>query len=52
MENIEIECGLYDVMYGSLEMFLFSNKWFVMLKLKLYQGKLNLIGVDEVYIVL
>lgn len=52
MENTEIERELYDVMHGSSEMLLPSNKWLVMLKSKLYQGKLNLIGVDEVHTVL
>lgn len=52
MENTEIERGLYDVMHGSSEMLLPSNKWLEMLKSKLYQGKLNLIGVDEVHTVL
>lgn len=36
MENIEIECGLYDFVYGSLEMFLVSMKWCEMLKLMIY----------------
>lgn len=52
MENTEIERELYDVVHGSSEMLLPSNKWLVMLKSKLYQGKLNLIEVDEVHTVL
>lgn len=48
MENTEIERELYDVVHGSSEMLLPSNKSLE----KLYQGKLNLIGVDEVHTVL
>lgn len=31
MENTEIERGLYDVMHGSSEMLLPSNKWLVVI---------------------